>query len=383
MGDDRRDKSNRILVFRIGQLGDTVVALPAFWMLRSAYPAASITLLTNAPGKRTGAVGAGDVLPATGLFDNVITYPSHSGMLAALFSRAALARRLRRQKFERAFYMMPRNRTKDQISRDLRFLRLAGVRSVSGAEFLRQNLLEFPIPVPTPEVISEADFLVSLLNSEGISEVSKPDGLLRISNEERQFAVEWLSNNCKIADGQPIIAVAPGSNWQSKVWEVKRFQSVVGRLILEFNVFPIVVGGCQDMSIGESLVQAWKTGSNAAGKLNVRRSAAVLERCGLFLGNDTGTMHLAAAVQTPCVAVFAAVDWIGKWTPFGSSRNRIFRSHVECEGCHLENCPFGNRCLDLISTEHVYAACAEALKQDIAREGAHKSKFVNNLIGQT
>ena len=379
---DRPDRSERILVFRIGQLGDTVVALPAFWMLRSAFPTASLTLLTNSPVKGVGGVAVSDVLPKTGLFDNVITYPSHIGGLVALFSRAALANRLRKEKFDRVFYLMPRNRTVQQIARDSRFLRLAGIRNISGVDFLRQNRLQFPIPVPTPEVSSEADFLVDLLKSEGLVCESVPENLLALSVEEQRFAVEWISNNCGVAHRQPIIAVAPGSNWSSKIWELDRFRSTVNRLISEFDIFPIVVGGPQDSSLGEALIEGWQRGVNAAGKLTVRQSAAVLERCSLFLGNDTGTMHLAAAVKTPCVAVFAAVDWVGKWSPFGGPRNRLFRSRIECEGCHLEICPFGNRCLDIIQVDAVYGACAELLVRNQHQLEHGKSNFISSSIAR-
>ncbi|HEY2846805.1 MAG TPA: glycosyltransferase family 9 protein [Pyrinomonadaceae bacterium] len=359
---DRASNPGRILVFRIGQLGDTIVALPAFWMLRAAYPAASITLLTNSAPNHVGAVAANDVLP-DGLFDNVISYPSNTRGFAALAQRLALANRIRRGRFERAYYLMPRNRTPAQISRDLRFFRLSGIKDVAGVRFHQQNLLEFPIPVPTPETSSEVDFLVEMLRSEGIDPGDKSQDLLRLSKDERQAAARWLCENCLVPDSEIIVAVAPGSNWPSKTWASDRFESVISRLMSQFNIFPVVVGGPQDRTAGDRLIDSWGRGANAAGRLTVRESAALLERCSLFLGNDTGTMHLAAAVGTPCVAVFSAVDWIGKWAPFGGQRNRILRARIDCEGCRLQACPYGNKCLDLVSVDETFAACVDLLSR--------------------
>lgn len=360
---ERENKTQRILVFRIGQLGDTIVALPAFWMLRAAYPTASISLLTNSPANRVGAVAADDVLPPTGMFDQVIKYPTGHGNFAALLSRMGLANALRRCRFDRAYYLMPRNRSLRQIARDRTFFRLAGIKNVVGTEFLEQNLLKYPIPVPTPTVRSETEFLIGMLRSVGVEAEDLPRDLLGLSEYERGVAAKWLEKNCRLDDTHSLVAIAPGSNWPSKIWPMERFEAVVSRLISKFNIFPIVVGGAQDRRAGDRLIETWKRGANAAGQLTVRHSGALLEHCSLFLGNDTGTMHLAAAVGTPCVAVFAATDWIGKWAPFGGTRNRVLRARVDCEGCRLQDCPYGNKCLKLVSVEEAFGACSDILSR--------------------
>ena len=102
------------------------------------------------------------------------------------------------------------------------------------------------------------------------------------------------------------------------------------------------------------------TGTNSAGQLSVRESAALLRECKLYLGNDTGTMHLAAAVETACVAIFAAVDWRGRWTPFGLG-HQIFRQTVKCEGCHTPDCFNAHKCLEMTTVSEVHAACSRIL----------------------
>jgi ADP-heptose:LPS heptosyltransferase len=77
-------------------------------------------------------------------------------------------------------------------------------------------------------------------------------------------------------------------------------------------------------------------------------------------------MHLAAAVNTPCVGIFAAIDWEGRWTPFGEN-HKIIRKKVECEGCLSPVSLKGNKCLDLIEVKEVYEACLEVLERQIQR----------------
>ena len=99
----------------------------------------------------------------------------------------------------------------------------------------------------------------------------------------------------------------------------------------------------------------------------MRVAAAALGRCALYLGNDTGTMHLAAAVGTPCVAIFAAIDQANRWKPFGV-HNALFRTRVECEVCLSPECFNDNICLRQINAEDVFEACIRSLRDHMKVE---------------
>src|SRR5207248_11708837 len=124
---------------------------------------------------------------------------------------------------------------------------------------------------------------------------------------------------------------------------------VVWELINEYDVWPVVFGGSEDKVIGEWLLEKWGRGYNAAGVLGIRPSLVAMQRCLLFLGNDTGTMHMAAAAGLPCVAIFSARESPGLWYPAGEG-HRIFRSVVVCEGCWQLVClVLGIICLKQVS----------------------------------
>jgi ADP-heptose:LPS heptosyltransferase len=350
----------RILVFRIGHLGDTLVALPALWALRKSFPSAHISYLSNIDLKNPHYLSAASVLPAEGLFDGWVSYPNLSGGFRDALSLLKLAARLRRMKFDAVVYLMTRNRTSTQIDRDVKFFRLAGVKKILGAEFLKANSLGLEIPKPVPRIERESDFLIRMLRHDELIDANASfETDLGLTTNETHFADQWLEANAPSA-GSRRIAIAPGSKWDSKIWDEERFAAVVNRLIETHDVFPIVFGGAEDRGKGDRLIGQWSRGANAAGHMNVRQSAAALGRCDLYLGNDTGTMHLAAAAGTPCVAIFAAIDWEGRWEPFGDG-HVAFRRRVECEGCHSPMCFNHHKCLDLIGTDEVYEACALVL----------------------
>ena len=99
----------------------------------------------------------------------------------------------------------------------------------------------------------------------------------------------------------------------------------------------------------------------AAGALGIRQSLAALRRCRLYVGNDTGTMHLAVAAGTRCVAIFSARDRPGLWEPYGSG-HRVLRRKIECEGCELMECTEkGNACTLAIGVDEVVSACRSIL----------------------
>ena len=362
----------RISVFRYGHLGDILVALPAIWTVKKAFPHAHLTLLSSFSYENTNYPTATNVMPREGLFDDWLVLPTQASKAATLFFFARLFFQVRRRKIDTLVYLMTRNRTPEMVKRDKRFFELAGVRQVIGTKHLLENMLPEDEKAPLPQMVPEHDYLLSCLTAEGIdSDVlagSNPTELL-LTAEEKSTAEKWLAENTGAAFAEKrLIGLAPGSKWESKVWDEKKYIEVLSRLITNKNFFPVIFGGSEDRNKGERIIEALRAnaanaaGANAAGVFTVRESAAALSACRLYLGNDTGTMHLAATVGVPVVAVFAAIDYPGRWYPYGES-NIILRKTVPCEGCHSPHCKFNHECLDT-SVDEAYDACLALLSKD-------------------
>lgn len=357
-----RDYKN-ILVNRSGHLGDTLVTLPAFWEIRKRFPNAKLTLLTNIDEKNKNYITPQNILPEEGLFDNYLGYDNSAEGLRKLKVFAELFIQLKVKKFDCLYYLSSRTRTDAQIDRDLKFFRLAGIRDVFGADYLKKNQLNFVESRPLPKVEPEYKFLLDSIDDGRHVFNSEPEFDLKLRESELNFANQWLEKNCgsNFSEKKPV-AIAPGSKWSSKLWFEQNYLEILKKLIDEFDVFPIIFGGREDFETGERLLSNLRHGANAAGSFSIRESAAALTECILYLGNDTGTMHLASAVKTPCVTIFAATDYQGRWYPYGK-KNQIFRQTVECEGCHTPDCFNDHLCLKLISVEDVYNACKKIISE--------------------
>jgi len=352
----------RILVFRIGQLGDTIVALPAMWLVRKNYPGAHIALLCDRhPGKRH--VIASDLLRGSKIFDEYLSYPvSESGEFLRRRRMASLLANIRRKHFDTLVYLAPTNRTAEQVARDRRFFSFAGILNfigMHGFEPLEPKQAGEPMVSSPPE----SELLFRRLEASGLKAESGDRARMDLGlGEADEAAMQgWLST-LPSDEGRAWIAVGPGSKMPAKRWPLSRFRQVIAELISESDIWPVVFGGVEDRIIGEWLLERWGRGYNAAGGLGIRSSLAAMKHCELFIGNDTGTMHMAAAVGLKCVAIFSSRERPGLWYPPGEG-HRVFRSAIDCEGCGLVEClELGNECLKRISVQQVLSACREMLE---------------------
>jgi heptosyltransferase-3 len=352
----------RVLIFRIGQLGDTIIALPALWEIRSQLPAASLCLLSKRNSIKSE-IHPRHVLPDRGLIDEWLDYPFGNGSRNSL-PFVSLLLKIRHRQFDAMVYLAPRRRSLFQIRRDLVFFRLCGI-----DHFLAHHGFS-PLPQaipgqPLPMVDHEADHLLSRLALSGFQVPSPGKGRmdLALTHEERERALSWLRRKIPFFDNEAtrLVAIGPSSKWPSKVWPETRFTELGTALIRELKVLPIVMGGSEDRGLAERLVKHWSRGVVGAGELSVRDAAAVLEYCRVYIGNDTGTMHLAAAVGVSCVAICSAQDWPGCWYPYGEGHT-VIRRYVPCEGCNLQVCTVhGLQCLNLIEVHEVMETCRNIL----------------------
>jgi ADP-heptose:LPS heptosyltransferase len=334
-----------VLVFRIGQLGDAAVSLPALAALRRQRPDAPLVLLANEGLKSVSSVSAWDVIgPADGC-DAAIFYDASRQGLANWYVLLKLAKSIRRLAPREVVNLAPRNRPLD-VLRDRYYFKL-----VCGVPQYRAP------PVDRSSASSKAEPEWLRLLKFITPSAATPRFRLPIP--------KWAANNAEaelapLHRRERLIAFAPGSQMPAKRWPVNRYIDVGAQILARDSAVAIViVGGKEDYPVGEQLREAWGARSrNLCGRLCVFGSAAVLNRCDAFVGNDSGAMHLAGLVGTPCVALFSARDADGKWQPFGEG-HRVLRKEVPCRGCMLTVCDKDNLCLSKITVDEVVTAVEE------------------------
>jgi heptosyltransferase III len=340
-----------VLIYRLGSLGDTVVALPAFHAVRRAFPDSRITLLTNRPVSAKAAA-AEEVLGRGYFFDGVLDYPVGTRNPWVL---AGLVWRMRRLRIRTAVNLAA-FRSDRATARDRRFFRVGGVERFVGFDLQARD--KRPVPdALTGEVEWEAARIARRVAEwEAVDLEDEGNWNLRLTPAEVAAGEALLE---PLPGDRPLLAFSTGTKVQAKHWGVENWEALSRRLAGHLTGWSAVfLGSASEREEAARCAAAW-TGRvvNLCGKSTPRESAAVLKRCGLFVGHDSGPMHLAACVGVPCVAVFSARNLPRQWFPRSGDRNRILQRRPDCAGCGLEVCvEQGKRCLTDIGVGEVLEA---------------------------
>lgn len=341
----------RVLVYRLGSLGDTIVALPCFHLIRRAFPGARISLLTNRPvASKAASIEA--VLGKGIFFDEVFDYPvglrNPLALLKLLWS-------LRKERFDAVVHLAAA-RGRGHAVRDYWFFRLAGIRRIIG-------IAQTEAPTESMET-AEYRRLASRLSELGDAKVDEDTSWdLHLSTAELDQADALLAR----MKGRPFLAVSCGTKWRTNDWEEDNWQKLIGRLSRELpNWGLVLLGAAEESDRCDRLASIWPFGVlNLCGQTTPRVSAAVMREAGLFIGHDSGPLHLAACVGIPCVGIYSARNLPGRWFPRGS-RTRVIYHRTECAGCGLELCEqHQKKCILSISVDEVFSTAQELIERSI------------------
>ena len=179
------------------------------------------------------------------------------------------------------------------------------------------------------------------------------------------WADTWLAGAPGRRPGLPVVALEPGGAYGvAKRWPADRYAALAGRLAREGRADVVLVGTKDMADLHATIVAQAGAGAaviSAAGATDLPQLAALLARCRLLVTNDTGPMHLAAAVGTPVLALFGSTDPAG-CGPMGRAPATVLYEKVECSPCYLKVCPVpGHPCLDQFAVERVHAEAVALL----------------------
>ena len=378
------DDARRVLVYRLGSLGDTLIALPCFHLIARAFPSAERRLLTNLP-IAAKAPPAAAVLENTGLIHGYMRYTTGTRSIRELLR---LALEIRRWKPDVLVYLTGA-RGLESARRDAKFFRLAGITRQIGVPLTtaaQLNLFGGEAPVsPAADLEPEASRLARNIRELGDADLNHPASWdLHLSAAEiaaadaaiREHLPNWAPSG-SVWDRQnrhreSAIAVSAGTKVQSKDWGRENWRELLARLAQAHPERVLLLAGApEESALSDFAASDWIANGggpvvNLCGRLTPRESAAAFARARLFIGHDSGPMHLAAAVGTPCVAIFAARNIPRQWFPYGPA-HRILYHRVECAGCGLETCiEQQKKCILSITVDEVLSEIHVVLSTDRA-----------------
>jgi len=339
----------KILIRATNWVGDAIMALPALRAVRKRFPDAEIAIVARPY--------VADIYRDQQICNQLIPYDLKA-LHAGLSGRGRLAADLREQKFDVALLL--------QNAFDAAWLawRAKIPERIGYARDGRSFLLTKAVPVPRNGEIPahEKFYYLELLRRAGWLD-SVPDEsfiCLRIPEEKSRRAEEFLSNS-GVRQGAVRIAIGAGASYGSaKCWPPSRFAEVANRLQSEANADVILFGTAGEATVSTAISgEMRRPPIDLTGKTAISDLPALLSRCHLFIGNDSGAMHVAAAVGLPVVAVFGPTD------PFGTApvtpRCSIVQQKPYCSPCFLRRCPTDHRCMTAITADIVEAAAKPLL----------------------
>ena len=348
----------RVVVYRIGSLGDTLVMLPAFHLVRQVFPKAHITLLTNVPVKAKAAPMEA-VLRNTNLYDDTVSYPTSLRDFSKLL---ALRRTLRRGQYDCLVYLTEPKGGWLTSLRDWLFFRLCGIRKIIGVPFARRTLR--PVPVPGSELfMSETARGLECIRALGSVDLRDPKWWdLQLTRDEIAEAETTLRTH---AISGPFLAASVGTKIQPNDWEEPNWQRLMERLSEEFPGLPLVLFGAgEEAERCARLLEIWQgPKANLCGATSPRVSAAILKSAAVMVCHDSGPMHLAATMGVPCVAIFSARNPPGVWYPRGDNHTVLWH-RTPCWGCKLTRCVEQKKlCILSITVDEVHDAVRRQLER--------------------
>lgn len=344
--------AKRILAVQIADLGDLVLTTPALTALRESLPDAHITLLTTPHAAR--------LVEGGGLVDEIITLRRDAG-LKQLGTLAGLFKRLRDGKYDTTIFFHHFT-TRAGALKFKAIAKASASKKQIGLQNGRAPFLTDSIPDGGFGALHNAEYWLKLVALAGADPTPRLAQVV-VNEADREWARE------RLGEARPLVVIhtGGGSDSYARRWLPERFAETANRLHRERGASIVLVGGKGD-NTAEAAAYLQVPYLDLSGETTLPQLSAVLERADLFIGAESGVMHLAAAAGAPLAAIFGpgnAAAW-GPWTP--ESPAVIVRSAPECSPCSYVDHTTGLRegcaartCITMIDAARVYAVALNLL----------------------
>ncbi len=326
-----------ILFVFLSGVGNFILFTPTIRALRNKYPRAEITLLV----KQKVIL---DIIQDEGLIDHVVHYSQATYPIKNILVQASLILTLRAQKYDLVITTFDAQGWKLGA-----FVRMIGgkfsigYKSSNWYDRFYNELLTYNTGM------HEVDRHLKIADSFA-ADVTDKTPLISVKKEDREFAKAIISQ-----DGSLLIGMHPGSseNLWRKRWMPERFAELADHLSERYGAKILILGGKDEVKLAEKISTLMQTAKPLimAGKTTIGQAAALIERCTLFVSNDSGLMHVSAAVKTPVVAIFGPSN-PEKNAPLGES-NIVVRKDLSCSPCSKYDSNGTNICENLKCLEDV------------------------------
>ena len=333
----------RILIVNVNWLGDTLFATPLIRAVREQYPESYIAILTHPR--------CYGILEGNPHINEIIIYDEkkeHKNLLR----RFSIISYLRAKNFDAAFIL------KKSFSRTLLLL-VSKIPQRIGYGSKRAGFMLTKRVSSSRKPMHKVDYFLRLADAAGIS--SKNSNYeIAISREDMDEAENILKDAG--LEGRKFIALNAGGNWNPKRWPVSNFAELGEEIIDKLKISIVLTGADKDIALAEDIAGLMKHKPYIlCGKTDLKTLGAIFKKAACVVSNDSGPMHLAAAVKAPLVAIFGPTspELTG---PYGDGMRKVLHKDIGCKiPCYDLKCK-DNRCIKAVTVEDVIGAIDEVIK---------------------
>ena len=354
----------RVVVMRALRLGDLICATPALRSLRALLPQAHITLI--------GLPLAQEFVHRCRYLDDFIEFPGYAGIADQTFipSRSlAFLTRMQEEQFDLAIQLHGSGVFSNP------FTVMLGAHYTVGFTRPHETDLGLDFSVPYPSEGREVKRLLTLMHALGTPDTGDDTELTVLPSDRKELEQHPVLGSI-VQTRRPLIGIHPGASIATRRWMLDRFASVADQLIEAYDAEIVITGGKHEWEMCERVRSLMHySAHNVAGQTSLGTLAALIERLTLFICNDSGPAHLAAALGTPSITIFGAAN-AEDWTASDTLRHRPLTIPVPCRPCYLSECPIGYTCLHGVTVEDVLHNAIALLDM----QGLHsKPTYINSI----
>jgi heptosyltransferase-2 len=341
-----KETIKKVLIRGVNWIGDTVITLPAIRGIRNLFPDAHLEILLKPH--------LAALLRQCRYLDGCLHYPEGNGY-DLIRKEKELIESLRGKKFDLAV-IFPRSLRSALIPYLARIPFRVGFLSSHRGILLTQGLKE------TKDLLQchQVEYYYHIAQALGAKEPwVVPE--LPVGSEEDSWADAFLQH-AGIAHNHVVIGINAGATYGSaKCWQPEKFAELARRLTSNPAIKIILIGGNNNASLVDTLACDLDGHAIKAVGHDLLNLAALLKRCHLVITNDTGPMHIAAAVGTPVVALFGSTN-PATTGPLGNNHH-IVRKDLQCSPCLKRHCPEQHACMTFITVDDVFRLVQKHLER--------------------
>jgi len=358
--------AQKILVIKRDAIGDVISLTPFLEVLRRSFPEAQIVYLVGS-WSRAALKDNPDI-------DELVVVDSKKwqSKLSPFVERSRLVKKLKKYNFDTVFILQGPAPFSfwEKFALRIGATKRIGFRN-NGAKTTLTDSVELP---PHKGHLfktldkNRAEHYLDLLRKIGISNTKNNGNHLYCQPSDLSFAAKFFEDNN--LTGKKVVAICPGGaknpgmNQLAKRWPLQRYVDLATELIKEEEAEIILIGGPGDQAVNQKLIQKMPNGwrgkvFDTAGQTTIHQSAALIEKSDLFVGNDSGPLHIASTTKTPIVGIFGPTNPVvdGPYKPKGE----ILFKKTKYAPCYTSNCAGHPPCIEEISVTDATKACQRIL----------------------